>query len=130
MFRKKAAWPEAGGDTVLKGADDPWIDVREPFKGYNVPRPHHALGDRPPLPEAIRGAGQQGKGQRAANCANESIQNPRHPVATPLSERSTRFPFLITSPTFFPRRVGLIPSGRVLLVWFSPSTLRSGRNDA
>ena len=35
-------------------------DEREPFKGYNVPRPHHALGDRPPLPEAIRGGSKVG----------------------------------------------------------------------
>jgi hypothetical protein len=36
-------------------------DEREPFKGYNVPRPHHALGDRPPLPEAIRGGLRSGR---------------------------------------------------------------------
>jgi hypothetical protein len=30
-------------------------DEREYSKGYNVPRPHHTLGYRPPLLEAIRG---------------------------------------------------------------------------
>ncbi len=30
-------------------------DEREHSKGYNVPRPHDALGYRPPSLEAIRG---------------------------------------------------------------------------
>jgi hypothetical protein len=30
-------------------------DEREYAKGYNVPRPHNALGYRPPSLEAIRG---------------------------------------------------------------------------
>jgi hypothetical protein len=30
-------------------------DEREHSKGYNVPRPHNALGYRPPLLKAIRG---------------------------------------------------------------------------
>jgi len=31
------------------------IDEREHAKGYNVPRPYHALGYRPPSLDAIRG---------------------------------------------------------------------------
>ena len=106
------------------------IDEREHSKGNKVPRSHNALGYRTPLLEAIRGRSARYRARGAATCANESIPSPHHRVRTTPPERSIRFPCFSPPFTFFPRRVGLIPSGRVLLVWFSPSTLSSCRTSA
>jgi hypothetical protein len=55
-------------------------DERESFKGYNVPRPHHALGDRPPLPEAIRG------GQVSRERASGPLTAPTRVSKTPATQ--------------------------------------------
>jgi hypothetical protein len=71
-----------------------------------------------PVAQGDLGAGQQGEGQRAATCANVSIPSPHHRVRTAPLERSTRSPCSSPPAPLFPRRVGLIASEVVLLVWF------------
>jgi hypothetical protein len=91
-------------------------DEWEHAKGYNVPRPHNALGYRPSSLEAIRGPVSR---QRTSG----PLPAPTRVSPAPTTKYEQHYQndqqgLHISSPptTFVPRRVGLILSGRVLLV--------------
>jgi hypothetical protein len=102
-------------------------DEREHFKGYNVPRPHNALGYRPPLLEAFR-ARSAGKGP-----AGRYLRQREYPQPPPPStNNTTRTINKVSISHHLPRR----SSPDVVDSFFlggssssgSPSTLESGRN--
>jgi hypothetical protein len=99
---------------------------QEHSKDYNVPGPHDALGYRPPSLEAIRG--QVSRSRASGPLPAPTRVSPAATTQYKQDHQNDQQGFHISSPptTFFPRRVGLSLSGRVLLVWFSPSTLRPG----